>query len=43
MDEEKCEHELNLVDESWVGGTSFIATVECGRCGRKFQGLMVKQ
>ncbi len=38
-----CEHELNLIDENWVGGNTFLATVECQKCGEKFQGLMVKQ
>jgi len=39
----ECEHELNLIEENWVGGNTFIAIVECNKCKEKFQGLMTKK
>ena len=38
----ECEHELNLVDEDWMS-EGVMATAECGRCGKKFRGMLIKQ
>ncbi len=43
MEEENCEHELNLVDENWMSEQTVMATAECQKCKAKFEGLMIKQ
>ncbi len=42
MEEEKCEHELNLVDEEWMS-EGVMATAECQKCNIKFRGMLIKQ
>ncbi len=42
MDEEKCEYELNLVDEDWMS-EGVMATAECQKCNAKFRGMLIKQ
>ena len=39
----ECEHELNLVDEHWMGEKSVMAIAECKKCKIRFRGLMVEQ
>ena len=42
MEEETCEHELNLVDEDWMS-EGVMAIAECGKCNAKFRGMLIKQ
>jgi len=38
----ECEHELILVEEHWMSG-GVMATAECQKCKKKFQGILIKQ
>ena len=38
-----CEHELTLVDENWMSQETVLVTAECGKCKKKFGGLLTKR
>ena len=39
----ECEdHELQIVDENWIGENSLMVIAECQKCQSKFRGLMIK-
>jgi hypothetical protein len=40
MENEKCEHELNCVDEHWMGESSVQVTMQCQKCEKKFSGVL---
>ena len=42
MEEQKCEHELNLIDESWMSENAVMATCKCNKCNCEFRGLLIR-
>ena len=43
MKSKECEHELIATDEDWFSDTSFIITLKCQKCGKRFEGTVIEQ
>lgn len=42
MNEEECEHELNLINESWISNEEVEIDLSCDVCNANFKGTVKK-